>query len=397
MIRAFRRPAACRFAAFRRGNLRLAVLPAAVALAIGSAAAQEWPTRTIRMVVPLSAGSAVDIVPRIVMEQVSTQIGQSIVVDNRTGASGTIGTRAVATAAPDRYTLLTHSSALVISPLTIANAHYDAVKDFVAIAPLGNLPNVLVIAPSKNIHTAQELVAAARKRPVTFGLAGFGSPIFLTTEKFRLAANFSAQPIPFRGAPEVLTEVMTGRVDFYYAPVTAALGFIRDGKLTALTVSSAQRSLALPDVPTSLEAGYPNSDFNFWIGVFAPAGTPAAIVEKLNREIGKGAAGSRGAREARRAGRRPHGIGHCRIRPLHQGRGRLHDGTRQGARPQAELNPMKRSVARASEATPGTPRISCGLRRPTRGVTRRGRPARGARGALAPRSTASRSAAPRGA
>jgi tripartite-type tricarboxylate transporter receptor subunit TctC len=286
MIRAFRRPAACRFAAFRLAALP-AALPAAIVLAIGCAAAQEWPARTIRMVVPLTAGSAVDIVPRIVLEQVSTQIGHTIVVDNRTGASGTIGTRAVATAAPDGYTLLAHSSALVISPLTVANAHYDAVKDFVPIAPLGNLPNVLVIAPAKNIHTAQELVEAARKRPVTFGVAGFGTPIYFTTEKFRLAAKFPAEPIPFRGAPEVLTEVMTGRVDFYYAPVSAALGFIRDGKLTALAVSSAQRSLALPDVPTSLEAGYPDSDFNFWIGVFAPAGTPSAIVEKLNREIGK--------------------------------------------------------------------------------------------------------------
>jgi tripartite-type tricarboxylate transporter receptor subunit TctC len=266
-----------------RAFLSLAVF----ALSLGSAAAQEWPARTIRAVVPLTAGSAVDIVPRIVLEQVATQLGQTIVVDNRTGASGTIGTRAVATAPPDGYTLLAHSSALVISPLTVANAHYDPLKDFVAVAPLGNLPNVLVIAPAKNIHTLQELVAAARSRPLTFGIVGVGTPIYLTTEKFRLAANFAADPIPFRGAPEVLTEVMTGRVDFYYAPVSAALGFVRDGKLLALSVSSAQRSAALPDVPTSLEAGYPNSDFNFWIGVFAPAGTPHAIVARLNREIGK--------------------------------------------------------------------------------------------------------------
>jgi tripartite-type tricarboxylate transporter receptor subunit TctC len=267
--------------------IRVFHLLAAFALSLGSAVAQEWPTRTIRAIVPLTAGSAVDIVPRIVLEQVATQLGQAIVVDNRTGASGTIGTRAVATAPPDGYTFLAHSSALVISPLTVANAHYDPVKDFEAVAPLGNLPNVLVIAPAKNVHTVQELVAAAHKRPVTFGLVGVGTPIYLTTEKFRLAANFPADPIPFRGAPEVLTEVMTGRVDFYYAPVSAALGFIRDGKLLALSVSSAQRSAALPEVPTSLEAGYPNSDFNFWIGVFAPAGTPRAIVERLNREIGK--------------------------------------------------------------------------------------------------------------
>jgi tripartite-type tricarboxylate transporter receptor subunit TctC len=278
MFRAFRLPAASHLARF---------CFAAVALSIGSAAAQEWPTRTIRAIVPLTAGSAVDIVPRIVFEQVATQIGQTIVVDNRTGASGTIGTRAAATAPPDGYTLLAHSSALVISPFTVANAHYDPVKDFVPVAPLGNLPNVLVIAPGKNIHTVQELVAAARKRPITFGVVGVGTPIYLTTEKFRLAAKFPAEAIPFRGAPEVITEVMTGRVDIYYAPVSAALGFIRDGKLLALSVSSVQRSAALPDVPTSIESGYPDSDFNFWIGVFAPAGTPRAIVDKLNREIGK--------------------------------------------------------------------------------------------------------------
>ena len=267
---------------------------------------------------------------------------------------------------------------MVISPLTVANAHYDAVKDFVAGRAARQSAQRAGDRAAKNIHTAQELVAAARKRPITFGVVGFGTPIYLTTEKFRLAANFPAEPIPFRGAPEVLTEVMTGRVDFYYAPVSAALGFIRDGKLIALTVSSAQRSLALPDVPTSLEAGYPNSDFNFWIGVFAPAGTPPAIVEKLNREIGKALQVPAVREKLAVAGRRPHGNGHRRVRPLRQGRGRLHDRTRQGARPQAELN--RRTEPAAAD-----------------GVTRRDRPARGARGAPAPRSTASRSAAPPGA
>jgi tripartite-type tricarboxylate transporter receptor subunit TctC len=257
-----------------------------VGLVSVSATAQQWPTKTIRVVVPLTAGSAVDIVPRIVLEQVAAQIGQSIVVENRTGASGTIGVRSVATSPPDGYTLLAHSSAIVVSPYTVANANYDPIKDFVAVAPLANLPNVLVVAPSKKIQTVQEFVATAKKRRITYGSAGVGTPVYLAMEKFRFAAGFEGDFIPFRGAPEVLTEVMTGRVDAYYAPLSAALEFIRSGKLVALSVSSIQRSATLPDVPTSIEAGYPNSDLNFWIGIFAPAGTPNGIVAKLNREIG---------------------------------------------------------------------------------------------------------------
>ena len=250
------------------------------------ATAQQWPTKTIRVVVPLTAGSAVDIVPRIVLEQVAAQIGQSIVVENRTGASGTIGVRSVATSSPDGYTLLAHSSAIVVSPYTVANANYDPIKDFVAVAPLANLPNVLVVAPSKKIHTVQEFVATAKKRRITYGSAGVGTPVHLAMEKFRIAAGWEGDFVPFRGAPEVVTEVMTGRVDAYYAPLSVALEFIRAGKLVALSVSSVRRSAALPDVPTSIEAGYPNSDLNFWIGIFAPAGTPRDIVAKLNREIG---------------------------------------------------------------------------------------------------------------
>ena len=270
----------------RRRDVLAGLTILASRLASSQAMAQQWPARNIRAVVPLSAGSAVDIVPRIVFEEVGTRLGQSIVVENRTGASGTIGTRAVATSPPDGYTLLANSSAIVVAPFTVANAHYDPVKDFAAVAPLGNLPNVLVVAPSLNIHTVQDFVAYAKKKRITYGSAGVGTPVYLAMEKFRLAAGFSGDFIPFRGAPEVLTEVMTGRVDAYYAPVSAALEFIRAGKLVALSVSSMQRSVALPNVPTSLEAGFANSDLNFWIGVFAPAGTPRAIVERLNREIG---------------------------------------------------------------------------------------------------------------
>ncbi len=265
---------------------RLWLAVALVALVSVPGLAQQWPTKPIRAVVPLSAGSAVDIVPRIVFEQVAAQIGGSIVVENRTGASGTIGIRSVATSPPDGYTLLAHSSGIVVSPFTVANAHYDPIKDFVAVAPLANLPNVLVVAPSQNIHTVQEFVATAKKKRITYGSAGVGTPVYLAMEKFRLAAGFDGDFIPFRGAPEVLTEVMTGRVDAYYAPLSAALEFIRSGKLVALSVSSVQRSSALPDIPTSIEAGYPNSDLNFWIGIFAPAGTPHDIIVKLNREIG---------------------------------------------------------------------------------------------------------------
>ena len=164
-----------------------AALILAIALAVlsanGASRADEWPSRPIRAIIPLSAGSAADVVPRIVFEQLSAQLGQSIIIENRPGASGTIAARSVATADPDGYTLLAHSSAHVISPSTVANLPYDPIKDFAAVAPLGNLPLVLVIAPSKNIKTVQELVALGKKRPITFGSIGVGSPIHLAMER----------------------------------------------------------------------------------------------------------------------------------------------------------------------------------------------------------------------
>jgi tripartite-type tricarboxylate transporter receptor subunit TctC len=269
----------------RKQLIRILTIILAAGGSIANAQTQQWPSKPIRAIVPLSAGSAVDIIPRIVFEQLSTQLGQSIVIENRPGASGTIGSRAVLAADPDGYTLLAHSSAHTISPATVANMPYDAAKDFAAVGALGNLPMVLVVSPAKNIHTVQELVAAGKKQPLTFGSIGVGSPIHLALERFRISAGFQAQAIPFKGAPEALTETMTGRVDMYYAPVLAALPFIRDGKLVPLAVSSAKRASSLPDVPTTLEAGYANSDYDFWIGVFAPAKTPHDIIEKLNANI----------------------------------------------------------------------------------------------------------------
>jgi tripartite-type tricarboxylate transporter receptor subunit TctC len=255
--------------------------------ATGSSRADEWPSRPIRVMIPLSPGSAADVVPRLVFEQLQGALGQPTIAENRPGASGTIAARAVATADADGYTLLAHSTAHVISPSTVANIPYDPIKDFTAIAPLGNLPLVLVIAPSKNIKTIQELVALGKQRPLTFGSIGVGSPIHLAFERLRLSAGFQEQAIPFKGAPEAVLEVVTGRIDVYYSPVSAALPLIRDGKLLALAVSSPERVASLPDVPTTVEAGYPNSSYQFWIGLFAPAKTPRDVVNKLNAEIQK--------------------------------------------------------------------------------------------------------------
>ena len=269
-----------------RAALVFAITLAALA-SITASRADEWPNRPIRAIIPLSPGSAADVIPRIVFEELSAQLGQPTIVENKPGASGTIAARAVAMADPDGYTLLAHSSAHIIAPSTVANLPYDPIKDFAAVAPLGNLPNVLVISPSKNIKTVQELVALGKTRPITFGSIGVGSPIHLTMERFRLSAGFKTEAITFKGAPEAMVEVMTGRVDVYYAPVLAALPLIKDGKVLPLAVSSPTRAPTLPDVPTTLESGFPNSAYRFWIGVFAPAKTPPNIVNKLNAEIQK--------------------------------------------------------------------------------------------------------------
>jgi tripartite-type tricarboxylate transporter receptor subunit TctC len=261
-----------------------------LALQVGDPAfGQSWPSRAIRVVIPFGAGSATDIVPRIVFDQLSQQLGQPIVVENRTGAGGTLGAAAVAKADPDGYTLLAHSNALTVSPAIYANLPYDTVNDFAAVAIFGTLPAVLIISPEKGFKTIKEMVAAAKAKPGSFnyGSVGVGSGTHLSAEKLKLSAGFDAVHVPFRGGPEALTEVIAGRVDFYFCPINTALPFIREGKLVALVTNGTSRAPELPDVPTTAEAGYQKADFPIWIGLLAPAKTPRAVVDKLNAETAK--------------------------------------------------------------------------------------------------------------
>jgi tripartite-type tricarboxylate transporter receptor subunit TctC len=258
------------------------------ALHVG-AQAQAWPAKPIKVIVPFTPGSGTDIMARTVTERLSPQLGQAIVIENRPGAGGTIGTGLVAKAEPDGYTILVHSSTYTVTPSTYADLPYDTLRDLTGVAPLGLLPNVLVIAPSKGIRSVKELVAAAKAKPGSMNSAsiGIGSGTHLNAERFRLGAGIEVVNVPFKGTPEALTEVMTGRVDYYFCPVNAALPFLKDGKVRALAVASTKRSLALPDLPTTLEAGVPNSDYNFWVGMFAPVKTPREVVNRLYRETVK--------------------------------------------------------------------------------------------------------------
>jgi tripartite-type tricarboxylate transporter receptor subunit TctC len=195
----------------------------------------------------------------------------------------------VAHAAPDGYTLLIHSSSHTVSPSTFAKLPYDTLKDFAGVTPIATLPNVLVVSPAKNLRSVKELVDAAKAKPGTlnFASAGQGSATHLNAEKFKLAAKIEATNIPFKGSAEAVTEVMAGRVDYYFSPIAPVIGQIRNGQLVPLAVGSPKRASALPDVPTTAEAGVPGSEFNFWIGMMVPAKTPREIVNRLHDEVVK--------------------------------------------------------------------------------------------------------------
>jgi len=270
-----------------RTAVRWIIAALVAAVFAGGAAAQSWPTKPVRVIVPFTAGSATDILARTFGQKLQEMWGQPVVIENRPGAGGTIGAGIVAHAPPDGYLLLVHSAGYAVNPWIYPGLPYDTAKDFTEIVPLGGQPNVLVVAPETGLKSVQELIARAKASPgkLNFGSAGMGSGTHVNAEKFKLATGIDVVHVPYKGTPEAINDTIAGRLTYYFAPISAALPQVKAGKLVPLAVSSSQRSSVLPDVPTLAESGLPGFDYNLWVAMFGPAGMPADLVDKINRDV----------------------------------------------------------------------------------------------------------------
>jgi len=246
--------------------------------------AETWPSRLIRATIPFGAGSATDVVPRLVFDHLAAELGQPIVVENRPGAGGTLGTALVVKADPDGYSVLAHSSALAIAPAIFPGLTFDASRDLKGVLMIGSSAGVMIVSPSRPWKTVQDFITEAKAKPgsISFGSVGIGSAVHISAEKFRLAAGIEATHVPYRGGPEVIADVIGGRVDFYFCPLATALPLIQAGRVRALLVSTSKRAAELPDVPTPSEIGLKDAESISWFGVFVPSKTPPDIIEKLH-------------------------------------------------------------------------------------------------------------------
>jgi tripartite-type tricarboxylate transporter receptor subunit TctC len=253
-----------------------------------AAEAQSYPTRPIRIIAQFQPGTSTDILARVIAQKLTESLGQQVVVDNRPGAGAIVGTELGARAAPDGYTLtMGVSSAFGINPTLYSKLPYDAIRDFAPISNIALTPQTLVINPSHPAKTVKELVAAAKSKPgaVAFASLGSGSTSHLTMEMFRSAAGIQLNHIPYKGSPTAHADVMTGQVAIMFDAIPAVLPQIKAGKLRGIGIGSKARSPLLPEVPTIAESGYPGFEAVGWIGLVAPASTPAAVLDKLNAEI----------------------------------------------------------------------------------------------------------------
>jgi tripartite-type tricarboxylate transporter receptor subunit TctC len=295
----------------RMKNLLRCALLAALVTPLG-ALAQSWPTaKPIRLVIPFPAGGATDIVGRTIAQKLSASIGQQIVIDNKPGAGGTIGADLVAKAPAYGYTILmATSSTHSVGPALSAKMPYDAFRDFAPVVHVANAPSVLVVGRNFPASTAQELVALLKRSPgkYNFGSSGIGTYPHLSAEMFKWrAGGLFVVHIPYRGTGLVITDLVAGQIAFLMDSIVSAQPHIADGKVKPLAVSGSRRSISAPTVPTFAEAGIPGMDFSNWFGVFAPAGTPADIVQRLNRELNAALRSPEVAERLQRAGAEPVG------------------------------------------------------------------------------------------
>lgn len=273
-------------------NLFVRCAAALLLLSAAIASAQEFPNRPLRAIVPLSPGSGADIIGRLLMKKVGESLGQQILVENRGGAGGQIGTQAVAKAPPDGYTLLIQSSSHAVNPALYKSLPYDPLKDFIEVALLGVTPYVLVTGGTGPHKTLGALLAAARAKPgeIAYATAGVGTATHLAAEYFAQIAKLRLLHVPYKGSGEVLPDLVANRVAMYMAPYNAVSGHLKDGRLVALGSGGARRAALLPDLPTLAEQGVTGYALNVWFGLWVPAGTPAAIVQRLNAEVTKSVA-----------------------------------------------------------------------------------------------------------
>jgi len=264
------------------------LLLACAALA-APALAQNYPTKPIRMLIPFTAGSASDILARLIGPKLLDAWGQQVVIDNRPSAGGMVAGGIVATATPDGHTLMLTSSAFAGSAALFPKMPYDSAKDFSGVSLVASNPLVLVVPPGLGVKSVNELLALARGKPgqINFASSGIGSGTHYGSELFRLAAKIDVVHVPYRGTPEALNDTLSGRIQYYLAPILPSLPLIREGRLLPLAVTTLQRAPLLPDVPTLAEGALPGFEYDGWFGVIAPSKTPRAIIVKLAHEIAR--------------------------------------------------------------------------------------------------------------
>lgn len=269
-------------------KLRLGMVAMTV-IVTGLSDAQTFPTRPMRLIGIATPGSPSDVIGRAAAEVMARQLGVNIVVENRPGAGGTIAAGAAVRSEPDGHSLLLTASAQSGMPWLYNNLGYDPIRDFAGVATLAELPNLLVVPPQRGWASIKDLIAVAKNKPraLNFGSGGVGSGTHMSSEKLMLAAGVTATHVPYKGTSEGLIEVMAGRLDWFFSPAAAAVPLVKDGRLKALAVSSKRRMTLLPELPTTTEAGVPDAEYQFWVGLLAPRKTPRAVVAKLNAEAQK--------------------------------------------------------------------------------------------------------------